>query len=65
MKHALTGLAVAVLASGGGLSPHIAPQDWWCPGKPVPNGAMWNMAICHQFHYVTQPDGSQVAVQGP
>ena len=65
MKHALTALAVAVLAGGVGLSPNIAPQDWWCPGQPMPHGAIWNMATCHQFHYATQPDGSRVAVQGP
>ena len=65
MKHALTALAVAVLAGGVGLSPNIAPQDWWCPGQPIPHGAIWNMATCHQFHYATQPDGSHIAVQGP
>ena len=65
MKHALTALAVAVLAGGVGLSPNIAPQDWWCPGQPVPTGAIWNMATCHQYHFVTMPDGSHIAVQGP
>jgi hypothetical protein len=62
MKHTL---AIAVLAGGVGLSPNITPQDWWCPGQPIPPGAIWNMATCHQFHFVAMPDGSHVAVQGP
>ena len=41
------------------------PQEFWCPGQPIPRGALWNMATCHTFHYETGADGTQVAVQGP
>jgi hypothetical protein len=55
----------ALLVSGGlGLAGN-APQEWWRPGQPIPRGAIWNMATCHQYRYETGVDGTQVAVQGP
>jgi hypothetical protein len=70
MQARIAGLASAVLGAllaAGGLGligPH-APQDWWCPGQPIPRGAMWNMATCHEFHYVTRADGTLIAIPGP
>jgi hypothetical protein len=64
MKRAIVGLATTLLISGGlGLAGF--PQQWWCPGMPIPRGVMWNMATCHEFHYEIGPNGTQVAVPGP
>jgi hypothetical protein len=65
MRRAIVGLAAAVLAAGGLGVPGPAPQDFWCPGQPIPTGALWNMATCHTYHYVPGADGTQIAVQGP
>jgi hypothetical protein len=65
MRRTIVGLAAAVLAAGGLGVPGLAPQDFWCPGQPIPTGALWNMATCHTYHYVPGADGTQIAVQGP
>jgi hypothetical protein len=78
MRRKILGLTTTLLVSGGlgltgwGLAPASAqagpgpaPQDFWCPGQPIPRGALWDTAICHTFHYQTGADGTQVAVQGP
>ncbi len=65
------GWAAILLAFAGlgvptaGAQPGPAPDEFWCPGQPIPRGAMWNMATCHVFHWETGADGTQVAVQGP
>ncbi len=75
-KSRIVGLAATLLVSGGlaatGLAagtaaaqPGPAPQEWWCPGQPIPKGLVWNMAVCHEYHYVTGTNGTQVAVPGP
>jgi len=59
----LAGLELA--AGPAGAQPGLAPQEWWYPGQPIPRGALWNIATCHQCHFETGADGTQVAVQGP
>jgi len=78
MRRRIVGLATALLVSGcsslagsalaagpAQAQPGLAPQAFWCPGQPIPRGALWNMATCHTYHYVTGTDGTQTAVQGP
>jgi hypothetical protein len=59
------GLTAELAPAATHAQPGPAPQDFWCPGQPIPNGALWNTATCHTYHYVTDADGRQVAVQGP
>jgi hypothetical protein len=75
-KSGIVGLAGTLLVSGGlaalGLAagtanaqPGPTPQEWWCPGQPIPKGMGWNMAVCHEYHYETGANGTRVAVPGP
>jgi len=73
MNRALLGLALALSVSAGPLlapisaqaQPGPAPDNYWCPGQPIPKGVMWNMATCHQYHYEMRADGTRIAVPGP
>ena len=60
----LAGLAATLLISGS-LGPAGFPQQWWCPGLPIPRGVTWDMFSCHEFHYEIEPDGTRIAVLGP
>jgi hypothetical protein len=68
-KLSIVGFAMAMLVLGSAgtanAGPANAPQQWWCPGQPIPRGVFWNMATCHEYHYVTGASGAQLPVPGP
>ncbi len=58
-------MPAALLVSGGlGLAGN-APQEWSCPGQPIPRGPSGTWLPATSNHYETAVDGTQAAVQGP
>jgi hypothetical protein len=67
MRHIVVGaltsgaIAAAGLGLGSGSAAAHPPTGTWCPGQPLPMGGAefgWDMNVCHDYWFVTPPDGN-------
>lgn len=74
MNRAITGLATAVVVSGGlglaslGLA-GTAQADTWCPGGYMFTGMPnWDMSVCHEYYWAHKYDlntPTTLFIEGP